>query len=300
MNENSPKINLKESDLLEFALRLATYPNDSRTQNAQLLPGQLPDQLPVDIPIPEGSRVLGSLIRNPEKIDIFLDKNLSPEQVFTFYNERMKAAGWQTTDIFQPDRGGLMEAGARSRGGTETFYRGLRDPAVTVNALDDDNLNRSGHACMVSAYPGRGNVTDIRLNLDMQSPLPPGPYSHMRPHRSRPTNILLPVVEAPEGAILRFCSGGYMFNSAHQEASLETNLDLSTLAAHYRAQLQQSRCVLTEEGKGGQLAWMNWKLKDDDKQRHGFLILAKELDQEYYIHLRMKSANRGKTTTAQS
>jgi hypothetical protein len=91
MNENSPKPNLKETDLLELALRLATYPGDSRTQNAQLLPGQIPDQLPVDIPFPEGGRVLGSLIRNPESITMFLDTHLSPEQALTFYTQRMQA-----------------------------------------------------------------------------------------------------------------------------------------------------------------------------------------------------------------
>ena len=32
MSENSPNPKLNESDLLEFALRLATYPNDPSTQ----------------------------------------------------------------------------------------------------------------------------------------------------------------------------------------------------------------------------------------------------------------------------
>jgi hypothetical protein len=199
---------MNESDLLEFALRLATYPNDPSTQNAQILPGQIPDQLPTDIPFPEGSRILGSLIRNPES---------------------------------------------------------------------------------VNTYPGKRNMTDVRLILDMNSPLPPGPYSRVRSHRSRQTIILLPTVESPEGANLIFHGGGYTGKSAHAEANLETNSDLTTLAAHYRAQLEQSGCVITEEGQGGLLAWINWTLKDDEKQRQGILIILKELDQEYYIHLRMKS-----------
>src|SRR5437899_3195928 len=157
MNENSPKPNLNETDLIELALRLATYPGDSRTQNAQLLPGQLPDQLPVDIPFPEGSRVLGSLISNPESITILLDTQLSPVDVLTFYRERMQAAGWQTTDNHRPHRRGFMSSGSRSRGGNETFYQGLRDPALSVNALgyevpwgDDGNRNRSGPALSVN------------------------------------------------------------------------------------------------------------------------------------------------------
>ena len=298
MNDNSQGPNLYESDLLEFALRLATYPNDSRTQNAQLLPGQLPDQLPVDIPIPEGSHILGSLIRNPESINIFLDTHLSPEQVLSFYRQRMEAIGWQTTDIFRPNRGGFMPAGARSRGGTETFYQGLRDPALTIDSLDDDdNRNRSGPAFMVSAYPGKGNITDVRLNLDMNSPLPPGPLTRVRPHRLRQTIILLPTVEAPEKANLRFQGGGYSGNSTHAEAILETNFEIPMLATHYKAQLEQSGCILTEEGQGGVLAWITWTLKDGDKQCHGFFIILKQSDQEYYLQLRMKCPSEVKALT---
>jgi hypothetical protein len=154
MNENSPYPLLNETDLLEFALRLATYPNDPSTQNAQILAGQIPNQLPEDIPFPEGTQVIGSLVRNPNSIKIFIDTHLLPEQVLTFYSQRMLALGWQTTDIFQPNRGGLMPSGARSRGGTETFYQGLRDPALTESALeDDDNLNRSVPSFIVNAYP---------------------------------------------------------------------------------------------------------------------------------------------------
>jgi hypothetical protein len=89
----------------------------------------------------------------------------------------------------------------------------------------------------------------------------------------------------------------YIGNSAHADAILETNSDLSTLAAHYKTQLEQSGCVLNEEGQDGPLAWITWTLKVDDKQCHGFFIILKELDQEYYLHLRMKSPNGGKTTT---
>ena len=304
MNENSPNPNLNESDLLELALRLATHPGDSRTQNAQLLPGQLPDQLPVDIPFPEGSRVLGSLIRNPESITMFLDTHLSPEQVLTFYRQRMQASGWQTPEPYRPHRGGFMSSGSRSRGGNETFYQGLRDPAVTVNALggssawgDEGNRNRSGLAVTVNAFPGRGNVTDVRLNLEMNSPLPPGPQP---PWRGRPPrNIFssMPALEAPEGANQTGGGGGSSLNSAHSDATLETNNDLSTLAAHYKTQLEQAGCVFTEEGQNGPLAWNTWTLKDDDEQRHGFFIILKVLDQEYYLNMRLWSDNGGKATT---
>ncbi len=304
MNENSPNPNLNQTDLLELALRLTTYPNDPRTQNAQILPGQLPDQLPVEIPIPEGSRVLGSLIRNPESIEMLLDTYLPPEQVLTFYRQRMETMGWQTTDIYRPNRGGLMPSGSRSRGGNETFYKGLSDPSLTVNGLgissawvDEFNRNRSGPVLTVNAYPGKGNMADLRLNLNMNGPFPPGPPRHMRRFPSRNIVSLLPALEAPEESNLTGGGSGGSLNGAHSEITLETNIDFSTLVDHYKAQLEQAGCVLTEESQDGPLAWITWTLEDGDKQCHGFFMILKELNQEYYLHLRMKSDNGGKATT---
>jgi len=84
---------------------------------------------------------------------------------------------------------------------------------------------------------------------------------------------------------------GRSLNSAYSDATLETNNDLSTLAAHYKTQLEQAGCVLTAEGQDGPLAWNTWILKDDDEQWHGFFIILKVLEQEYYLTMRMKSDN---------
>jgi hypothetical protein len=301
MNENSQNHNLNESDILEFALRLVTYPNDSRTQNAKLIQGQLPDKLPEEIPIPEGSRILGSLIRNPEEIEMFIDTKMSSEEAIRFYIQSMGALGWKTLDVYHPNRGGLLPAGSRNRGGNETFYKGLRDPSLIVDGLglasaweDEINRNRSGPVLTVNAYPGKGNLTDLRLHLNMQGPFPPGPPRHMRIHQSRNIAISLPALEAPEDSNMRGGGSGSSLNGAHSEITLETNLDLSTLVAHYKTQLAQSGCALIDEGLSGQIAWLNWTLMDDDRQGHGFLILLQELDQEYYLHLRMKSLNKGR------
>ena len=307
MNEHSSNPSLNETGLLEFALRLATYPGDSRTQNAQLLPGQLPDQLPVDIPFPEGSRVLGTLIRNPESITMYLDTHLSPNQVLTFYKQRMQAAGWQTTDVFsQPHRGGFVPSGSQNLGAGETFYLGLRGPSSTANALTDasvwidyyNNRNRSGPVLTVNAYPSRSNVnfTDLRLDLQMNGPFPPGPPPLMRGRPSRNNFSVLPALEAPEGVIQEGGSTGGRPNGVYADTTLVTQMDLSTLAAHYKAQLQQAGCVLTEEGQNGSLAWNSWAFREDDEQWHGFLIILKVLDREYYLHMRMRSDNAGKAT----
>ncbi len=126
----------------------------------------------------------------------------------------------------------------------------------------------------------------------MQGAFPPGPSRHMRRHHTGHIGALLPALEAPEESNMMSGASGGSLNGAHSEIALETNLDLSTLVAHYKAQLEQSGCILTGEGAGEQIAWLNWTLTEGDEQHHGFLIILQELDHEYYIHLRMKSPNK--------
>ncbi len=52
--------------------------------------------------------------------------------------------------------------------------------------------------------------------------------------------------------------------------------------------------MLTEEGQDGPLAWNIWTLKEDGEQWHGFFMILKVLDQEYYLTMRMKSDSGGK------
>ena len=189
-----------------------------------------------------------------------------------------------------------MASGCRKRGGSEIVYRRLRNPEVTTTSgsssnWDDDNSPHSGPALTVDAFVGRGNRTDLRLNLQMDSPLPPGPALHRRGGPSHNIFNLLPSVEAPEGANQIGGGGGGSRNGAYADATLETNKDLSTVVAHYKTQLEEAGCVVAGEGQDGPLAWNTWTLKEDDEQGHGFFVIMKVLDQEYYLTMRMRSGN---------
>jgi hypothetical protein len=85
MSDNTP--GAREDLLRELALRLSTYPGDPRNDDPQLLVGQLPDNLAIPVPMPENSRLIGTLIRGPENIDVILDSALSPAAVMSFYKE---------------------------------------------------------------------------------------------------------------------------------------------------------------------------------------------------------------------
>jgi hypothetical protein len=131
----------------------------------------------------------------------------------------------------------------------------------------------------------------------MNSPFPPGPPPHWRGRLSRHTRGFLPAAETPEGAIQEGGSSGRNPQGPYAETTLVSPMDLSTLGAHYKTQLEQAGCVFTEEGQQGPLLWNTWTLQEEDEQWYGFFMILKVLDQEYYLTMRMKSENGGKATT---
>ena len=98
MDQSNTQPQSYEAQVRELALRLTNYPGYRPARDPQLLVGQLPSTFPTEIPLPEGSRVVGSLVQSEEFLEIVLDTPLSAVQVFAFYRERMLAAGWHTYD----------------------------------------------------------------------------------------------------------------------------------------------------------------------------------------------------------
>lgn len=299
MGEISSNSNKNEADLLELALRLATYAGDPSAHTTQLLPGQLPSGLPVNIPLPEGSRVLGSLIRTSESISMYLDVHLTPVQGLAFYRQHLHDAGWQITNMHGHHRGGFILPGSRIHGGSETFYLELNASSSTTSAqkhssTDEDNFHDSGTSLTVDAFLASNNRTDLRLHLQMNAPSPYGPARYRRGRPPRGHIGSLPALEAPEGSNQIGGGSGSGSNIVYADATLETSNTLSMLAAHYKTELEQAECMLTGQGQDGPIAWTTWTLQEDAQQWHGVLVIMQIFAQEYSLTMRMHSSNSGK------
>lgn len=59
----------------------------------ELLVGQLPADLPFALPLPEGSRLLGTLVN--EYPLVVVESELAPDAVIAWYEERLFASGWR-------------------------------------------------------------------------------------------------------------------------------------------------------------------------------------------------------------
>ena len=105
----------KEGDftrLMELALRVLnpSWVPGIATQ-ALLVVGGLPPNLPVALPLPKGSRLVGSYFDGRATTSILLDITLQEDQVLAYYDRELVAAGWTRIERHPP-----WEASRRRRG----------------------------------------------------------------------------------------------------------------------------------------------------------------------------------------
>ena len=284
MDMNSSTPGNHEALLETLALRLSVRAFDPRTDKPQLFVGQLPDGLPVELPMLQGSRVIGSRARSAKHLDIVLDVPLPPEQALAFYKEQLLAAGWNEPEqaMHTPRHGGFVHSSLLARQHNALFCKGLHGPALNVIAL----LEQDG-------------FTDVRLNLNLDERESPCGQStrmaRMQRLHGRAGEQLIPPLIPPANAHQRGGSGGGGDDSWYSTATLETDVDLGTLARHYSTQLEQAGWARTDEGTSGPAAWHIWTFQDEDNEPwYGMFFMLKTpgKEREYFLYIRVEWGNK--------
>lgn len=240
---------------------------------AQLLVGHLPDHLPVPLPVPAGSRIVGTLLRGHHGLTIFLDAPLPPEELRTFFRERLTADGWTTPAPNQhlPRAGGFLPAAAPDRERL-LFCQGPRGPALWLQA-----------------DPATDGQPPVRLELVTDARQTP-----CAPQQGAPGLWqTLPPLTAPPRAQLLSEGGGSSNDMVHTHAKLRTDRELAAVATHYVTQLEQAGWRRTDAGEAGPCAWSAWRFQDADGQDgQGLLTIVARPDRsgEFLLTLRAEGA----------
>ena len=278
MNENTSNTSSeREAMLKELLVRMTTHWYDPRKPGrTQILLGQIPS-LPVEFPLPEGSSVLGTLIRSPDSAEVILDMPLSAEQVIAFYKERLGADGWVEPDVFR---------GHRRSGFTHAGFPGETNSITLCKGADTPGFN-------IQAFSGRGSLTDVRIDIAG------GEYSpcfQQRGPKSRRMerhgfHDLIPALAPPEGARQTGGGGSSGQDTVSSHAMLETDVELAALIPHYAKQIEAAGWIKQDEGQSGTFAWNAWKFQDEDNEpwRGTFFILKSPGRQrEYSLYVEAK------------
>src|SRR5579863_9912745 len=280
----APAPSAADEALLALAQRLLAprYPHmPAPEHDPTLLVGRLPDASLLEVPLPPGSRVVGSLVAD-DSITIVLDCD-QPDMMalLDFYRERMAAQGWQVPEMRHPPHGGFTSGG----GGVPLPYihmcRGdrLADLQVTVLARE-------------------GQPTDLRLELrhyadPRHSPCAP---QNQRPHFM--PNVL-PMLLPPTGA-QQHSEGGNAGNAhASSTATVQTDLDPAALVAHFDQQLEKGGWMRADGGTAGLAGWSTWTLRDTEGQTwRGTLLVLRESDapRQYFLMVRANLVGESKSS----
>lgn len=281
MDMNSSHPESREALLETLAVRLVTSPYDPRRQNLQLLVGQLPDALPFEVPLPPGSRVIGTLVRSATYSDIVLDVPLPPEQALAFYREHLQAAGWAEPKQDRMGHGGFVHSSMLALKHTMLFCKGPDGPSLDFKALAE-----------------QGGFTDVRLSLNLderESPCGQTARMQRQNRQQMMSEQLIPPLVAPAGAQQMSEGGGYGSDNCHSAATLEAGVDLATIAAHYAGQLEKAGWTQTDAGNAGPIAWHTWTFKDEENEpwRGVFFILKTPgLEKAHFLSIKADRENK--------
>lgn len=241
----------KEPSVEELATRLleATYPGSGELKGAQLLPGELPQEMPADLPLPDGTRIVGSKIQEDMGIDIVLDVTLAPDEALEFYRQALTPQNWTETEIPGSDRG--FVPGDPSL----TFCQGRKKASLTVTAHPQDN------------------GSDLRLSFITDIDSSPCSWAGGYDDWLKP----IPKLPTPLGA--KQSSENYMgFGSnAAVLATLETDMNSSSLANYYGDLLQAANWTLKGEVQSRPSSWSTWSIEDEEGILWKGILMALDL-----------------------
>ncbi|MGZ3638251.1 MAG: hypothetical protein ACXVCX_10510 [Ktedonobacterales bacterium] len=268
----------EDTTFRELAMKLiaARYTNPQSMELPKLLVGQLPPTVPFDLPLPEGTRVLGSLLQgDASTATMVLVTERSPDEVVEFYKERLKAAGWSEEE-FPGQQRGFVQSGPMG----PSFARFL--------------LGDTGPSLIITTFADVDGLTTTQIILNPEGRRFPAARGRMGPRHDMWS--ALPAIRAPAGAWQSVEGGSGGDDRVISFARLNTALDLSTLAAHYQAQLERGGWERKDAGESGPIAWSAWGFTDTQGEpwRGLFFILKQpEVAERYLLQVSAEWAGTG-------
>jgi hypothetical protein len=247
-----------------------TYPGTSLGKPVVMLPGDLPSDLPEKIPIPDGTEIIGSLVRSDGKynqVEIVLDSPRDPDEVMKFYRNSLSKAGWNESKAVYPESGGFSPA--MSMPESATFCR----------------YERKGPSLTVSFTPEGEKLTDVRIQLDTNPQSSVCMQSFTEPYYGSGGAGIMPVLKSPKGAVQKGSGGGSSGDQWESYATLETDISVKDLEVHYRNQLVEADWKLKDKGSNDSIAWSTWSFTDESGGHRSGVLFVSEFGQENLLFM---------------
>jgi len=226
----------------------------------ELLPGRLPETLPVDLPLLQGSRVIGSLVRprsvtpggppTGEGIDIVLAIPGTTSEIEGWFERALAEQGWHPTPPRSPLPYGFQQTPLPT---SRTYCRGERGPWLAIAVRQE-----------------AAGFANVRIYVNTASPGPcvpqPGPLPGMPAIAA-----LMPTLSAPFG-VTWSPTGGGSEDRWISEAIAETHLSPGELETQVAQQLAAAGWRRLDGQSEGPVAWSRWRVGSAE-QYEGFVFV---------------------------
>jgi hypothetical protein len=238
----------------------------------ELVVGGLPPALADEVPLPSGTRLVGSAVESRQgrlaSLLVVLDAKGKPDEVVSAYEPELRERGWEPSDDpFGPMRGGFVPGPASDN---RTFRRGAQGPLL-----------------MVAAAVAAGEVfTDLQLRLD---------WEMQRHLKDRPDHLMalsgwdrMPRLLPPRGMAMERQGGGGGGGRWNSEAKVDTDRPVTELEAHFASQLLDAGWTRVAGRADDVVAWSSWRLPGEGDWRGVLLVLAAFGAEERSLTLRIE------------
>jgi hypothetical protein len=239
-----------QAEELATGLQQDTYNGSLELNGVQRLPGKLPPDMPVDLPIPDGARIVESEIQEDSVIFVILDVPMKPDLTLDFYRQHLASQNWR--EIPGMNRG-FIEQGVFS----VNFCQGPNNSSLIVTATPQEN----GTDLCISV------MSDTDYSFCSQGPSFLDDWLMPIPMLTGPNGTRMPYAE----------SMGSPDSMQAVSATLETEMNSSSLADHYADQLKAANWTMIGEGESGPSSWSSWSIEDEDGRAWDGFLMALEL-----------------------
>jgi hypothetical protein len=232
------QIALSSSDAKERIRRL--LPLISPLENIDIIWDFAPPGLPEDFPMPEGCKILGSLIMS-NSWEVITEVPDVPAQAVKAYQNDTAALGWVKT--WQSDSWGFTQ-----------------DPSVIV--LEQPKTNQS---LEIQAFCRGKSLTDLHLKLIKDG------TNYWRGVMRNSSPLIVP----PEAKLLLAKQDEYCPGFSY--AILETEMDISSLSSIFVEQMAEGKWTCFEEVKDDDAYASRWNHHDKEEGNKTCILLVYEL-----------------------
>ncbi|MBD2092249.1 hypothetical protein H6F67_20580 [Microcoleus sp. FACHB-1515] len=274
---------------LSLALRLLRSPA-SFNEKVQLLSGQLPDELPIEIPLLDQAQPIASF-QQGQNFVILLQIDQPVLHLQSAYFNRLRAIGW-------------LQCYSKEEWIDFNLFTATDMPRDRLPARLTFCYRPLSLMLILETRSTRANITLVRLTLSANDPFNFDCYEEWE--RSflnlLPLPQLIPPPESevpPSAANLpsdrliahRGRRGGGSEKNWYSKSNLRTSLSGSALLAHYEAQLIQAGWTRQAGEALDRLLWSAWTLPDRSLQLLLSFLRDDELTDHYAASLRLLNLN---------